>query len=508
MRRQAAGLIAAYRSETSSFFESVVGTAASHAARGGDLAEGDTIGPYQITGAVGHGGMGTVYCARRSDQQFRQSVAIKLVRTGPGMNPGTNQELLARFRAERQILANINHPNIARLLDGGITESGLPYLVMEFIEGQTLDRYLSAHTPAIPERLALFRQICAAIQHAHQNLIVHRDLKPGNIMVTADGTLKLLDFGIAKLLAPDASVDTVIYTRPAERLMTPEYASPEQIRGGNITTATDIYGLGVLLYELLTGARPFEIANLTYVEVEKLICETQPRPPSLVGARTVRVASLKQTDLDRIVLKALHKVPERRYASAADLSADIERYLHGFPVIARPDSFSYRTRKFVGRHAVGVSAAVLFLVTVIGLSIDLAVQRNRARHEAATAEAVSQYVVGLFNSSRPDATEGRSVSARELLDQGTERLHRDFSGEPAIKARLLDTLGTVYYQLGALDRAAPLLSEAEAIESSAGGSDSLEVAKTASDLGDILEDKGDYDRRDITAPRWPTLWTR
>ena len=495
LRRQADGMLAAY-SQAGVFFESAVAKAAESASYVQDLTIGEMIGPYQITCTIGHGGMGTVYRAERSDQQFRQSVAIKLVRTGPG----TNQELFSRFRTERQILANINHPNIARLLDGGITDRGLPYLVMEYVEGTTLDRYIATHQMSVFGRLELFRLICGAIQHAHQNLIVHRDLKPGNIMVTTDGIPKLLDFGIAKLLTPDATLngdfDTVIHTRLAERLMTPEYASPEQIRGEVITTATDIYGLGVLLYELLTGTRPFVIANLSPAEIERLICGTQPRPPSTLGLQAPdgSTTTRKQTDLDRIVLKALHKFPDRRYLSAAEMSADIERFLNGFPVIARPDSFRYRSRKFIGRHSLAVAAALAFVAIVVGLSANLAIQAKRARHEAQSADAVSQFLVGLFEFTKPDATQGRSVTAREILDQGTVHLNAEWKGEPTVKARLLNTLGTVYYQLGDLDRAEILLTQAETIYTSRSSTSFQDLGENANTLGMTLLDKGDYER--------------
>jgi len=499
LREQIEGMLRCYDA-TGSFLEDSIAMAAASVTTGNELVPGDRIGAYRVTSTIGHGGMGIVYRARRDDQQYQQSVAIKVVRAGWG----ATEELFARFRAERQILAAINHPNISRLLDGGITDDGLPFLVMEFVEGVTLDQWVSLNSPALNVRLDLFRKLCSAIQYAHQNLIVHRDLKPGNILVTADGTPKLLDFGIAKLLDTEVlSGQTVVFTRPAERLMTPEYASPEQIRGENITTATDIYGLGVLLYELLTGTRPFQLKNLSPGEVERIVCETQPRPPSSVGlsprrsgAAEVPIGAAKlrrQTDLDRIVLKAMHKQPARRYASAADLAADIERYHEGFPVTARADSFTYRTTRFLQRNKLASAATVLFFLTVISLSIVLLVQARRARREAASADAVSQYLVGLFDFTQPNATQGRSVSAREILDQGTERLNKDWSGDPAVKARLLDTLGTVYYRLGALDRGVSLLSEAESLYASAEGSDSVEVAKTATDLGDILETQGNYD---------------
>lgn len=491
LRRQADRMLASF-GETGGLLEQAIGSAMGQVAIFTEIGSGNRIGPYLLEETLGQGGMGTVYRATRADDQYRQSVAIKVVRSGFGLS----HDLLTRFRAERQILASINHPNIAHLLDGGVTPSGLPYLVMEYIEGTTLDRYVKEHEPSISARLGLFRDICAAIQHAHQNLVIHRDLKPANVLVTADGTPKLLDFGIAKLLAPETAGHTIVETRTADRLMTPEYASPEQIRGEKITTATDVYSLGVLLYELLSGRRPFQLDDLSPAEVERLVCGTAPVLPSNTHAKgsTRLLTRGKATDLDRIVLKAMHKLPERRYATAAGFSADIERYLNGFPVVARPDSAGYRARKFVSRNWPAVTAAGVFLATVVGLSINLAVQRDRARREAASADAVSQYLVGLFDFTQPNATQGRAVSARDILDQGTDRLNQEWKGDPAVKARLLNTLGTVYYRLGSLDRGISLLSEAESIYSTAIGQNSLEVAKTATSLGDILETKGDNER--------------
>jgi len=490
LRLQAERMLSAF-GETSGLLENAIGSAVARVAMLTDITLGDRIGPYLLTETLGQGGMGTVYRATRADDQYVQSVAIKVVRSGFG----ANSELLARFRSERQILASINHPNIARLLDGGVTPSGLPYLVMEYIEGATLDQYIAQHRPSVAARLSLFRDICSAIQHAHQNLVIHRDLKPANVLVAADGTPKLLDFGIAKLLAPEAADQTIVETRAVDRLMTPEYASPEQMRGEKITTATDIYSLGVLLYELLTGRRPFQMEDLSAAEMERLVSDAAPMLPSNTQAKSSRrfLTRVRATDLDRIVLKAMHKVPDRRYATAIGLSADIERYLNGFPVIARPDSYGYRSRRFVSRNWAAVTAASVFLVTVIGLSISLAVQRDRSRREAASAEAVSQYLVSLFDFTQPNATQGRTVSARDILDQGTERLNKEWHGNAAVKARLLNTLGTVYYRLGALDRGISLLSEAESLYFNAAGLDSLELAQTATNLGDILETKGEYD---------------
>lgn len=491
LRQQIEDLIRSYE-EAGSFLEESVAASAFEALGAAAPTEGERIGPYQITAVIGHGGMGSVYCAKRMDDQFRQQVAIKVLRAGFGASP----DMLARFRAERQILASLTHANIARLLDGGITASGLPYLVMEYIEGTTIDVYSENRNLSIRERLGLFRQVCAAVQYAHQNLIVHRDIKPANVMVTREGTPKLLDFGIAKLLRPNALGQTVAATRPAERLMTPEYASPEQIRGDAVTTATDIYGLGVLLYEMLTGKRPFRAEKLTPANLERVICESSPERPSNVAARPGSVVLEKISgDLDNIVLKAMHKDPARRYASAAELSEDAGRYLQGFPVSARTDSWGYRTSKFMLRHKLASAAAALFAVTTTALSAGLAIQAQRARQEAQTANQVSDFLVDVFEYSRPDRTQGRNSYARDLVDQGAQRATgKELAGQPAVQARLLDMLGTTYRELGVLDHAETLLTQAYRIRSRLFGPGSKEAAETLQTLGEIASDRGELGR--------------
>lgn len=488
LQQQIEGLVESYE-EAGSFIEEAVEAGAQEAVRKTSLGEGDRIGPYEITEEIGQGGMGTVYCARRIDDQFRHQVAIKVIREGFG------PEILARFRVERQILASLTHPNIARLLDGGITAWGLPYLVMEYIQGATIDFFAERRNSTIRERLELFQSVCAAMQYAHQNLIVHRDIKPANVMVTEDGTPKLLDFGIAKLLSPDALGQTIAATRPAERLMTPEYASPEQIRGEAITTATDVYGLGALLYELLAGKRPFRTANLSAASIERLICETGPERPSVArgGARTKGGETIPK-DLDNIVLKAMHKDPVCRYSSPADLSNDVSRYLRGFPVTARRDSWTYKTRKFISRNKLGTAAAALFVITTTVLSIGMAVQASRAKQQAQMADHVSRFLGSLFENLRPDQAQGRVLSARDILDIGAKRVPMELAREPLAEARLLNILGTTYHELGVLDLSESLLTKAYEIERRVLGTDSLDAAGSLETLAEVASDRGELDR--------------
>lgn len=367
---------------------------------------GTRIGPYQLVREVGRGGMGAVYLAERADEQYHQRVALKLVKRGLDTD-----EVLRRFRHERQILANLDHPNIARLLDGGTTEDGRPYFVMEYIEGQPINEYCDTHNLSILERLKLFRTVCSAVHYAHQNLVVHRDLKPSNIWVTSDGAPKLLDFGIAKLLHPEPGAPTLTATAIGLRPMTPEYASPEQIRGEPITTASDVYSLGVLLYELLTGQRPYQLKSHTPQEIERVITEEEPERPSAAASRQWSVVSAQwsvekdhqprttddgqrtakklrrqlEGDLDNIVLMAMRKEPQRRYGSVEQFSEDIRRHLAGLPVIARKDTLGYRAGKFIQRHKVGVVVAAAFVAVAIGFGVTMTVQSARIARERDTA---------------------------------------------------------------------------------------------------------------------------
>ncbi len=385
-----------------------------------EQAVGKRIGPYEIIRELGHGGMGTVYLAVRVDDQYRKQVAIKLVNRGMDTDV-----ILRRFMMERQILANLEHPNIARLLEGGSTEDGLPYFVMEYIEGEPINEYCDAQRFTTAERLELFREVCAALQYAHQNLVVHRDIKPSNILVTAEGVPKLLDFGIAKLLSPDWAADTGEATASMVRLMTPEYASPEQLRGLTITTASDVYSLGVVLYELLSGHHPYHLISRRPEEVIQVILQEEPLKPSVAITRTDEIRptqsaapekitpeSVGQTregtvdklrrrlsgDLDNIVLKALRKEPERRYASVQEFAEDIRRHLEGLPVTASPATFAYRTGKFIQRNKAGALAAALIVITLFAATALTVSQAHVARRERAKAERRFVEIRKLSNS--------------------------------------------------------------------------------------------------------------
>ncbi len=406
--------------------------------------------------------------------------------------------MLARFRYERQILATLDHPNIARLLDGGTTDDDLPYFVMEYVEGVPITTYCAATKLTVRKRLELFRAVCAAVQHAHRNLVVHRDLKPSNILVTEAGVPKLLDFGIAKLLAVESSTDavTLAKTMTAMRLMTPEYASPEQVRGDIITTATDVYALGAVLFELLTGERPHKLRDRSLAEVERAVLEASVERPSAVVARrdgsSSRLRRALAGDLDNIVLKALRKEPDRRYGSVEQLSEDIRRYLEGRPVQARNDTVFYRAGKFVQRHKAAVATAGAVTAVLVGFSITTAMQAARIARERDRANEVTEFLVEVFEVSNPEQQRG-DVSARELLDKGAERVERELAGQPELQAAMMDSIGRVYRSLGLYDSARPLLERALAVRRQTLGDDHPDVADSVNTLAVLHSYQGDYE---------------
>ncbi len=433
--------------------ERIVTEAAEEAANAKDRYIGQDVGRYRISELIDEGGMGRVYLAERTDEQYEQQVAIKILNTHI-----PSKQLLQRFRSERQILAKLNHPNVSQLLDGGEMEDGLPYLVMEYVDGMPLLEYCEHADLGLRERLKLFVEVCDAIQHAHQNLVVHRDIKSSNIFVTNDGQPKLLDFGIAKLLQPEGMNYTLAATVADARLLTPANASPEQISGDQITVATDVYQLGLLLYELLTGKPAYAVDNLSPGELESMIRETQPARPS--DTTTDRLRKTLAGDLDTIVLKALRKNPARRYTSPRELADDLERYLNHEPVRARPDTRMYRIGKFLRRNALSTSAASIIAVLVVSFAVVTYAQNQRIAAERDTATAVSEFMIDIFNLARPEESPGETVTARQVLDSGYERISTDLGDRPEVKAQLLWVMGESYTSLGLHDDALLLLSEA------------------------------------------------
>ena len=468
----------------------------------------DRVGRYRVVGELARGGMGAVYLADRDDGLFRQRVAVKVLRRSAHV-----QELRPRFEAERQILAALEHPHIARLLDGGITDDGRPFLVMEYVEGRPVDEYCEAEGLGLEDRLRLFCEVARAVHYAHGRLVVHRDLKPSNVLVTDAGEPKLLDFSIAKILDPGALGLEAPETRTGLRLMTPEYAAPEQVLGEPATTAVDVYGLGVVLYELLAGRRPFHLEGCTAGEAERVLLHEDPAPPSERaegragagpgaaggGPGGRRWRRRLEGDLDRIVLKALRKEPERRYVSAGQMAEDVERHLEGRPVRARGESLAYRGRTFVRRHLLGLASAAAVLAALVAGTVLATVGMVRAeraeavaRREAASARQVSRFLVELFEVSDPGEARGTTVTAREILDRGAERVSRDLEAQPLVQARLMGTVGEIYRRLGLYGASRPLLERTLEVRRRELGAGHPEVADALHDLGHVLEQQGHF----------------
>lgn len=479
--------------------------------------EGRMVGPYRLVRKIGRGGMGQVYLAVRDDEAFKRYVALKVIRKGMD-----SEDILKRFKVERHILASLTHPNIARLLDGGFTEDGQSYFVMEYVDGEPIDKYCDEHRLSLDERLKLFEKVASAVHYAHQNLVVHRDLKPGNILVSTDGSVKLLDFGIAKFLNPDLTGYTLPMTRTEIRVMTPEYASPEQVRGNSVTTASDVYQLGILLYELLTGHRPFTFETKARGEIEKIILEVPPEKPStmiskvetqptkMLSPETVshqrrtpleRLRKQLSGDLDHIVLMALRKEMDRRYQSADQLLQDLQNYRAGRPVMAQADTFKYRTTRFVQRNVLGVvaSAAVfLALLTITIVSFTYATitaeQRDKIALEVQKSEEVKSLVLGLFERANPNYSRGREISVRELIDQSAAEMRAELVNQPGVLSEMLAVLGMVYSDLGEAEAGMPLIEQALELQESMGSEDSPELAQRLYAMGYILDEAGEVEQ--------------
>lgn len=483
LQRQVLSVLSAYESETAEFPPPpVYRDDTEEAAPEPELyGPGAVIGPYTIARKIGAGGMGAVFLASRSDASYDQKVAIKVVQ-----RPWASPEELRRFRSERQILADLSHPSIAQLLDGGNTPEGRPYLVMEYVEGIPIDAYCRKHEPSLEARLDLFRQVCAAVQFAHQNLIVHRDLKPANILVDEKGKVKLLDFGIAKVLDASDFAMTVMETRPGSSPMTLAYASPEQVQGQNVTTATDVYSLGLLLYEMLTGRRPYELQSFNLIDAVEAICKRDVVAPSTVlrrheGRRAVaqkaqeeaEVARSRrggpwrriQGDLDAIVLKALSKEPRERYASAEQMAEDLERYRRSQPVRARQGTWTYRAWKFLVRNRMPLLALATILTILIGAIFILVRQQNEVIRQRDQAQIVSNWMIRIFESPDPRRSLGEVVTARRLLDESADSIRDDLADEPQVLSRMLQVLARTYLNLGLTDDAEPLAADAYGLAS-------------------------------------------
>jgi len=455
--------------------------------------EGQRIGPYRVLREIGRGGMGTVYSAARADATFEKLVAIKIIRRGLDTD-----DILQRFQSERQILATLDHPNITRLLDGGTTEDGLPYFVMDYIEGRPIDTYCDAHKLNIAERLELFLAVCSAVIYAHQNLVIHRDIKPGNVLVTKEGVPRLLDFGIAKLLAPEAQEKTLTTLHP----FTPQYASPEQVRGEAITTSSDVYSLGVLLYLLLTGCGPYRGQMSSVAEIERSICEEEPDKPSLV-VRTKDRQNLSRRlrgDLDNIVLMALRKEPQRRYASAEQLAGDIRHHLSDFPVLARPDTLRYRVSKFIQRHKSGVAAATLIFLTLLAGIATTLWQAHIARLEQAKAARINAFLQEMVGYSAVSGGTpnhmAHDATVADMLDDAAQRVETDLGDQPEVKAEMLGTIGGTYVIQAKYDLARRYLQEAYDLDLRLYGLKSRQTAQVMHPLGSLAYMNGDYGTAD------------
>jgi serine/threonine protein kinase/Tfp pilus assembly protein PilF len=473
---------------------------------------GTRVGPYRVVSILGHGGMSTVYRGERDDSQYQQTVAIKVLQHAP-LHP----RLRSRLHSERHILATLDHPSIARLIDSGDLEDGTPYLVMEHVDGESIDSYCDSRTLFVRERVALFVKVCAAVQYAHRNLVVHRDIKPSNIFVTAEDTPKLLDFGIAKLLAPESLSHTLPVTRLQERILTPENAAPEQVLGRPITTATDIYSLGVLLYQLLTGRSPYRLLSYSQLQLERAICMDDPvRPSQMVvsklsgekdadrsrlsdrrGLSPQRLRARLSGDLDAIVAMAMRKEPDRRYPSVEALADDLNRHLVGQPVLARQGDWRYNGIKFLRRNLLavaGVASAFLALAIFAGAMLwenhRIEMAREATAQERDRAQQVSAFLVDVFSQADPFHAQGKEPTAKDLLDRGAEKISGNLSLQPEVRAQLLESIGLAYRRQGLSERAIPLFEQAVAIRRQERPLDNGHVATALANLARALTDGG------------------
>ena len=473
---------------------------------------GTRVGQYRVLSILGHGGMSTVYRAERDDAQYQQTVAIKVMH-----HTTLHPRLRSRLQSERHILATLDHASIARLIDSGDLEDGTPYLVMEHVDGESIEAYCDSRTLFVRERLELFIQVCAAVQYAHRNLVVHRDIKAANIFVTGDGAPKLLDFGIAKLLAPESLSHTVAVTRLQERVLTPENAAPEQVLGRPITTATDIYSLGVLLFQLLTGRSPYRLSGYSQLQLERAICMDDPPKASHTvvsrisgetdddrsrisdrrGLSPQRLRARLSGDLDSIIAKAMRKEPDRRYASVDALADDLNRHLLGLPVSARQGDWRYNSAKFLRRHylpVIGVTAAFLGLAVIAGVTLwqnhRIELARQATAQERDRAQQVSAFLVDVFSQADPFNAQGHEPTAKDLLDRGAQKILGNLNLQPEVRAQLLESIGLAYRRQGLSDRAVPLFEQAVAIRRQERPVDEHRTAAALANLASALTDGG------------------
>ena len=458
----------------------------------GEQQDWTRIGAYRILRTLGQGGMGTVYLGDRDDDQYQRLVAIKVLRAGLSHRP----ELQLLFRSERQILADLDHPSIARMLDGGLTPDGSPYLVMEYIDGMAIDGFCQERKLDLDARLRLFRTLCAAVDYAHRHLVIHRDIKPLNVLVTQDGSLKLLDFGIAKLIHPYQGSAAEPGPDGNERLLTPDYASPEQLLGKPVSTATDVYALGVLLFELLTAELPFSGSRTDPTAQARAICEDRPEEPSAVCLRTRPLSAADarrlRGDLDCIILKTLEKEPERRYANGSELLVDLDRYFAGFVVDAVPPTFPYRAGKFIRRHRVGAALTAFAALLIVAFVVGMAWLTQRATRGEALARREQEFLASIFKAATPEGSQGENVTARQLLDQAAGRLDTELASDPRLQAEMTESIGQSYMDLGLYDRAQPLLEHAVRLAEQSQGQSSAPYADDLSALATDLRLKGQF----------------
>jgi serine/threonine-protein kinase len=456
------------------------------------IAPDTEIGGYRIVRLVGRGGTGEVYEALRTGMDFRKRAAVKVLRAG-----ASSPDALRRFARERRILAELEHRNIAPLLDGGVLPDGRPFLVMEFVDGMRITDWCTAHQLTLEQRLLLFRQICGAVSYAHRSLIVHRDLKPGNILVASDGTVKLLDFGIAKVIDADTGPpdgDTV--TRPGAGALTPEYAAPEQLAGGPVTTATDVYALGVLLFELLTGSRPFARGQGSHAELAAIAIATEPPlasasvDPARIGDATPRVRRALRGDLDAIMLKALRADPRERYGTVDELAEDLHRHHERLPVAAMRGHRAYRVAKFVRRNRTMVVTAAVIGTAVLSGAVSTWRESQRTRIQRTRAEATNLFLTDMLASVDPAAA-GKEVPMVQVLDSAAARVARDSTLEPEVEASLRAAIGRSYSALGKLAAAEPHLQRALSLRQRV-PDDPLALASAFRDLASMYDDRGDY----------------